>query len=1076
MDTSRFLPQQAELDSDHGEQRESASLRAPSPELEFGGNNAQAVASNTPNVGNSEVDASQITGNEWMDLYRCSDSEDDVAAAQRPGIDPVSGMPNVDSDDDNATPARSHGHQRPAWLIDSDVSDFDDDMALVESDDDSDREAGRSAGETAVQKGKGSMRAQLKKAAQKSKGGDKPKQARKPRKKKSKANVEEDQTAAPQPDLLSHAPSVFDDGDAESEDGVASAILEEHTAALKLLNCVDGQGLTKKEELEMHRERQRLVRQTQMRLDACVESLSMRDFLKSIQEPDTSSIASTVAIFAKHDEQSTDNMDVDENADVTATSSRVSGKQPDMTDSRPPSFSAVRIADDGDSDLELEILDTRTTFPKVPTTPVKLRKKIQEVHDMRERELEQRRQQIITPKELNAMLQRKISEQIAERRRDEEAKARQLGVWQAPTNGVSVLARERERRKAAKEFSQHQPQKQDGSIASSDDELYLYSGEEEEAMSDEDEDEQINENTSDAELDETERRMRRLLDDDDDDNDDECGDAHDAEPAKDGEDGDGKKHEATLLALNHRIGDLTNAAAMSADSQDAEDTEVEQKQVGASMLDNADDYDSPATLHRRAGVRRRTVMLAGSDEEDNGDASSKGVDESTADATSAAATDAFAGSLSTLEEGQGDPKDSPLLQTPATKSAKEDSDNRTETRLGARRLIRRTDLTKSQPKPKRPIDKRTAGFLDAEAEEEEDEWAGFLGQDQSTRQDDDDDRDDRHLADLDMVVQDISEDEQENDEEVAALHRQQMDDKDAADVSNLLRDITEGNLRRRGRDLEWKGYGLDLDDDEMDGTMYARAQNPYGVGRGHGATYDETLDNLAKDPQTAAFAEFVRGSGKSEASGDMSFLEEDEGNLDEGPAGPLEAARTQTSRASVQHRSRPPPRILQTSDDLPLLSDPLSDDDNDFGVLELLNKKRQATSSRPSSTNTGEALHHTSMLSGRNTSKSSFLGHSPSKRRRFLDVLEQDGGGSGSRGSGHFAVRRGVNAKPATFKSAAASSGGQSKSGSAAQFVRVQKTSSRSEETDGQRDGNARSSGDAQARSNRLLNLLSKAS
>jgi hypothetical protein len=77
-----------------------------------------------------------------------------------------------------------------------------------------------------------------------------------------------------------------------------------------------------------------------------------------------------------------------------------------------------------------------------------------------------------------------------------------------------------------------------------------------------------------------------------------------------------------------------------------------------------------------------------------------------------------------------------------------------------------------------------------------------------------------------------------------------MDAKDAAEVENLLRDLREGNLRRRGQDLEGKGYALDMEDDDMFGFQSAghlsEYRRLYGLGHDYGGAYDERLDQLGK--------------------------------------------------------------------------------------------------------------------------------------------------------------------------------------------------------------------------------------
>jgi hypothetical protein len=412
-------------------------------------------------------------------------------------------------------------------------------------------------------------------------------------------------------------------------------------------------------------------------------------------------------------------------------SEKARGKQPMPPPVKPPSFTSIRLTNDSDSDLELEILDDQSLMStnvsvQTPRTPVKLYKKIREVHAMRERELEERRKQNVTPRELNSMLQKRIVQQLAEQRQEEEEKARQLGVWQAPTNGVSLLARERERRKIARDLAQHRDD-----IDAEDEDDIIYSGEDEEdddehieELSGEENESSTADDSIDADMEEAERQMERLACD---------------EPSLPATPEQHVVQTPSVLPASDSI----DAAAHVSASLEEDHSVVVAPEPDVEFNDDADqDEDSVIARRPRTTLKKRPIISDNSDDETSG-----------------------AQQEMTTQNPVSNNNDNDTVTNSAAETATDT------TKTGSKRLMNRKALFIEHQRAARLLAKRQAELLDAEAEEEEDEWAGFLGQNEPTRRNDEYDIDDRYMADLDIVVDDIDPDEQINEEEVAALHR-----------------------------------------------------------------------------------------------------------------------------------------------------------------------------------------------------------------------------------------------------------------------------------------------------------------
>ncbi|ORX90076.1 hypothetical protein K493DRAFT_357321 [Basidiobolus meristosporus CBS 931.73] len=148
-------------------------------------------------------------------------------------------------------------------------------------------------------------------------------------------------------------------------------------------------------------------------------------------------------------------------------------------------------------------------------------------------------------------------------------------------------------------------------------------------------------------------------------------------------------------------------------------------------------------------------------------------------------------------------------------------------------------------------------FIDAEAEEEEDEF-GFVG-----GEDEEEDEDDE-----DIVIPTLDEEEEFDHEDIKQLHLQQMKEKDRKDISNLMNDIATGGLRKRRRLGGDDGKGFDLDEDFSDEENLNR-RSRYRLIKRRTDT-DDFLDRIAQNPETAAFARAVAVEG-NDADADDPF-------------------------------------------------------------------------------------------------------------------------------------------------------------------------------------------------------------
>jgi hypothetical protein len=157
MDLTGSNSNAAKFASDDEGQAVTVRSRSGSPELETGYTKTLerfkvGLSEMTQTTEHTSLD-SQLAGNEWMNLYRCSDSEDE---------DPPDGESRIYRDgfehssdealNEGAVAAKS---KYQAWLIDSDVSDLE----ILSSDNDQDKAEKHSV------KGRKSMREQLRKAA-----------------------------------------------------------------------------------------------------------------------------------------------------------------------------------------------------------------------------------------------------------------------------------------------------------------------------------------------------------------------------------------------------------------------------------------------------------------------------------------------------------------------------------------------------------------------------------------------------------------------------------------------------------------------------------------------------------------------------------------------------------------------------------------------------------------------------------------------------------------------------------------------------------------------------------------------
>jgi hypothetical protein len=395
--------------------------------------------------------------------------------------------------------------------------------------------------------------------------------------------------------------------------------------------------------------------------------------------------------------------------DHTALSNKSKGKQP--TKSKLPTFSHIprRATTTSDmADTELLIVESFNEVVSLSNnvgTPRKLRRKLLEIKQEKKR-MQNRPQTVgLTPQELNRTLVTKIVQQTHQLRQETEDLAKQMGVWQPPTQGVSELAREKERRKLAvgldkaidEDSDEYDP---DNEI---EDNEIVYSGEEEEK--------------------------------------------EEEEGAKEVETVEETNNDTTILESTNELSTI--------------DQRQEQQENAMEEEDEEDDVNVASALASRSKGRYRALALE-SDEENSVPA----VEGNTLATVESSVTNI--NTTTNLDNTIFTVHDNPVNDTD-NDDTDDGNEDQTDT-MSKRRLLNRkrlmADLIKKSTKP---MNKRTAAYFDAEAEEEEDEWAGFLHQQQCNNESDEDDRDDRFMDDIDMVVHDLS--EEENEEQVIALHR-----------------------------------------------------------------------------------------------------------------------------------------------------------------------------------------------------------------------------------------------------------------------------------------------------------------
>ncbi|KAI9595181.1 hypothetical protein BDF19DRAFT_442441 [Syncephalis fuscata] len=894
MDTSITFENSAQQDKRKYENSESLPDRSSSPEL--------ALVSGTQE--------------DWRTLYRYDDSDgsDEERSNQRELQSYIANLSDQE-DIEHTVPG-----QRPAWLIDSDLSDIDE--AMLDSSDDEPAPVKPPVKKKSERQQKSKSKHERQKPIKKLR---KVKKTTGTAKSDNLHNIEPNtnestQLAVQNAAVFNDAVSTDDDDDDDDDDDLMEKINQGTPKAQQR-----HKGLSKKDQLEMHKETQRLLRQKLTRLESITDHLDINDFLSSlcqpIKLPNATSKLSDKALGKLPQES------------VTLVKEKRIIRTPLPTFQHTPVCTTTDITS-AMADMELIIIDSYDkhdnelqTQRETPKTPVKMKQKFAQIKHQKQLEVQRPKTTTdMTPQQLNHMLKAKITQQTSERRQEAEDLAKRLGVWQPPTQGVSELAREKERRKLAMgtdiDFippsdEEYEEDEVNNKEHNSDEDDIIYSGEE---TNDDD-----NNNT----------------DIDEDDSNDAVND-----------NGEGQTRIATMdSVLDNEITDLVtsnNSILLNEIEKDDDEEEEEEKEEEDEQVNIAS-----KSINRSKG-RHHTLMID-SDEE-----TTMPLPLSTTENES---------NFSNINKDTG--LDNAIF-------AIEDDSNindLSESTLN-RRLISRRNLVADMFKDKvKPMSRRMAGYFDAEAEEEEDEWAGFLDQQQPPHQNEpeEDDRDDRFMDDIDMVVHDLS-DEEENSEDVAALHRKQMDDQDAAEVSNLIRDLKEGTLGRSKLDFHGKGFGLDgSDDDDDDGhgnSLNRRAIEWQSTGPEHRYEVDEQLMQLEKNPATAAFARIALGTEDDidVASDDLNFLQDDDHTEEERP---------RRARYSIMDDQTINGSIL---------------DNDDFEVEDWLfkqpNQQHKAFNKRTmerSSTLSNENC--TTSLIGR-PNRPFFLDRSPNKRRRFLDVTD----------------------------------------------------------------------------------------
>ncbi|TPX68039.1 hypothetical protein SpCBS45565_g03335 [Spizellomyces sp. 'palustris'] len=142
--------------------------------------------------------------------------------------------------------------------------------------------------------------------------------------------------------------------------------------------------------------------------------------------------------------------------------------------------------------------------------------------------------------------------------------------------------------------------------------------------------------------------------------------------------------------------------------------------------------------------------------------------------------------------------------------------------------------------------KEKSVYVDAEAEEEEDEFFGLGGADG------DEVGEALDHDDKDLVVSD--EEIAEGFQEILDLHRQQVQEEHEKEITELLNDVTTGNLRKRKARRSENGGFLD-DSDEDDELLLARIRaRGFIEERENLGEEARGLEMYAANPETAAFA------------------------------------------------------------------------------------------------------------------------------------------------------------------------------------------------------------------------------
>ncbi|KAI8071717.1 MRC1-like domain-containing protein [Gongronella butleri] len=202
------------------------------------------------------------------------------------------------------------------------------------------------------------------------------------------------------------------------------------------------------------------------------------------------------------------------------------------------------------------------------------------------------------------------------------------------------------------------------------------------------------------------------------------------------------------------------------------------------------------------------------------------------------------------------------------------------------RTINAFDLLQSSPAKPRPPMPRSK-YLEHEAEESEDEFFGIAGADEVETEDFD------RFEQDGMLVHENN--ENVDTQALMAQHNQKMLESDQHMVEKLIKDITSGGLRRK-RGAQAAGLMLedyDLYDDEGDDLVALRLAA--ATKRKKHLSSDDPLTQLASDPKTAAFAKAALDiPGALELSGDE--MDDDDTN-----AAPATDTDTQPGTSTSNH-------------------------------------------------------------------------------------------------------------------------------------------------------------------------------